>query len=277
VVGYQDATHHRVTATDPGGCAPARAEPSVDVTSHTSVRHGGRDAARDTRSSGSPDSPSRPLQLSPDRPASRLPGSRFDPARSSPRHPDRRTEAPSSLRSSIAGVTGSGHPAPGELCRRREVPRWRRADRCGAGPPGAGAAGGGGDDRGRGQRPGGREAVPGLADVGEPVAAGPGCGRPGGAGLQGGGRRPVQTEPDQVRELEAVLDAGPAAAGYADQCWTLARIADQVWRRFGMEYALAGWMCCCTGSGGACRSRRAARPSGTRRRSPGGGRRPGLS
>src|SRR5215472_15409432 len=44
----------------------------------------------------------------------------------------------------------------------------------------------------------------------------------------------------QVAELEAVLEAGPAAAGYVDQCWTLARIADQVWRRFGVEYTLAG-------------------------------------
>ena len=33
---------------------------------------------------------------------------------------------------------------------------------------------------------------------------------------------------------------GPAAAGYADQCWTLARVADQAWRRFGVEYTLAG-------------------------------------
>ena len=32
----------------------------------------------------------------------------------------------------------------------------------------------------------------------------------------------------QVAELEEVLDAGPAASGYADQCWTLARVADQV-------------------------------------------------
>ena len=32
----------------------------------------------------------------------------------------------------------------------------------------------------------------------------------------------------------------PAAAGYADQCWTLARVADQAWRRFGVEYTLAG-------------------------------------
>jgi len=44
----------------------------------------------------------------------------------------------------------------------------------------------------------------------------------------------------QVAELEAVLDAGPAAAGYADQCWTLARIAEQAWQRFGVEYTLAG-------------------------------------
>jgi len=44
----------------------------------------------------------------------------------------------------------------------------------------------------------------------------------------------------QVAELEAVLDAGPAACGYADQCWTLARVAGQCWRRFGVEYTLAG-------------------------------------
>jgi transposase len=44
----------------------------------------------------------------------------------------------------------------------------------------------------------------------------------------------------EVRELEAALDAGPAACGYADKCWTLARIAEQVWRRFGVEYTLAG-------------------------------------
>ena len=81
----------------------------------------------------------------------------------------------------------------------------------------------------------------------------------------------------QVAELEAVLDAGPAAAGYLDQCWTLARVADQVWRRFGVEYTLPGWTCCCTGSGGPCRSRRGGRRSGTRRRSPGGGRTPGRS
>jgi transposase len=44
----------------------------------------------------------------------------------------------------------------------------------------------------------------------------------------------------QLAELEAVLEAGPAACGYKDQCWTLARIAEEVWQRFGAEYTLAG-------------------------------------
>jgi len=47
----------------------------------------------------------------------------------------------------------------------------------------------------------------------------------------GGARRKLT--PAQVAELEAVLDAGPVACGYADQCWTLARISDQVWQRSG--------------------------------------------
>jgi transposase len=44
----------------------------------------------------------------------------------------------------------------------------------------------------------------------------------------------------QLRELEALLDAGPAVRGYEDQCWTLARIGELVWRRFRVEYTLAG-------------------------------------
>jgi putative transposase len=46
--------------------------------------------------------------------------------------------------------------------------------------------------------------------------------------------------PAQLAELDAVLEAGPTACGYADQCWTLARIADLVWQRFGAGYTLAG-------------------------------------
>jgi transposase len=40
-------------------------------------------------------------------------------------------------------------------------------------------------------------------------------------------------------ELEAVLDAGPAAWGWQDQCWTLARIGELVRRRFGIGYSSA--------------------------------------
>ena len=46
---------------------------------------------------------------------------------------------------------------------------------------------------------GDRQALPGVADVGEPVAAGPGRRWPGCAGLQGRGRRPVQAHPGPGR------------------------------------------------------------------------------
>ena len=57
---------------------------------------------------------------------------------------------------------------------------------------------------------------------------------------KGAGGAKCKLDAAQVAELEAVLDAGPGACGYADQCWTLARIAEQVWQRFGVEYTLAG-------------------------------------
>ena len=45
----------------------------------------------------------------------------------------------------------------------------------------------------------------------------------------------------QLRELEAVLDAGPAVWGWdEDQCWTLARIAEVIRGRFKTDYTLAG-------------------------------------
>ena len=55
-----------------------------------------------------------------------------------------------------------------------------------------------------------------------------------------GGAKCKLTAP-QLRELATLLDAGPAAWGWdEDQCWTLARIAEVVLRRFGVEYTLAG-------------------------------------
>jgi transposase len=55
-----------------------------------------------------------------------------------------------------------------------------------------------------------------------------------------GGAKCKLTGP-QLRELATLLDAGPAAWGWdEDQCWTLARIAEVVRRRFAVEYTLAG-------------------------------------
>jgi transposase len=57
---------------------------------------------------------------------------------------------------------------------------------------------------------------------------------------KGPGGGPCKLTGAQMRELEAVLDAGPAAWGWEDQCWTLARIAGVVRRLFRVEYTLAG-------------------------------------
>src|SRR3954470_24968864 len=57
-------------------------------------------------------------------------------------------------------------------------------------------------------------------------------------------REPVgahcQLSPAQLDELQVRLDAAPAAEGWADQCWTLARIAALVRTRFGVNYTLPG-------------------------------------
>src|SRR2546430_4008412 len=58
---------------------------------------------------------------------------------------------------------------------------------------------------------------------------------------KGPGGGPCKLTPAQVRELEAVLEAGPAVWGWdEDQCWTLARIAVVVRRWFKVDYTLAG-------------------------------------
>src|SRR5258705_9954815 len=57
---------------------------------------------------------------------------------------------------------------------------------------------------------------------------------------KGAGGAKCKLTPAQVAELEAVLDAGPAACGYADQCWTLAPVAGQAWRRVGGGVTLGG-------------------------------------
>jgi transposase len=58
---------------------------------------------------------------------------------------------------------------------------------------------------------------------------------------KGPGGGPAKLTAAQVGELAAVLEAGPAAWGWdEDQCWTLARIAEVVRRRFGVDYTLPG-------------------------------------
>src|SRR3954449_8365645 len=64
-------------------------------------------------------------------------------------------------------------------------------------------------------------------------------GRPALASKGAGGAR-CRLGPGQLDELQVLLDAGPAAWGWVDQCWTLARIAAVVRERFGVDYTLPG-------------------------------------
>jgi transposase len=57
---------------------------------------------------------------------------------------------------------------------------------------------------------------------------------------KGAGGAHCKLTPAQLDELQMLLDAGPAAWGWADQCWTLARIAAVVRERFGVDYTLPG-------------------------------------
>ncbi len=58
---------------------------------------------------------------------------------------------------------------------------------------------------------------------------------------RGPGGAKCKLTPAQLRELQTVLDAGLAASGWGeDQRWTLARITEVIWQRFGAEYTLAG-------------------------------------
>ena len=68
-----------------------------------------------------------------------------------------------------------------------------------------------------------------LAAGGRPALASKG---PGGAHCR--------LSPAQLDELQVLLDAGPGVWGWADQCWTLPRIAEVVRQRFGVDYTLPG-------------------------------------
>src|SRR3954465_7415508 len=57
---------------------------------------------------------------------------------------------------------------------------------------------------------------------------------------KGAGGARCRLSPAQLDELQVLLDAGPAAWGWTDQCWTLPRIAEVVHTRFGVDYPLPG-------------------------------------
>ena len=58
---------------------------------------------------------------------------------------------------------------------------------------------------------------------------------------KGAGGAKCKLSAAQLRELETLLDAGPAVHGWdEDQCWTLARVTEVIWRRFGAGYTVAG-------------------------------------
>ena len=62
-----------------------------------------------------------------------------------------------------------------------------------------------------------------------------------GLASRGAGGAKCKLTPAQLRELETVLEAGPARSGWdEDQCWTLARIAEVIQSRFRVQYTLAG-------------------------------------
>jgi putative transposase len=58
---------------------------------------------------------------------------------------------------------------------------------------------------------------------------------------RGAGGAKCKLSAAQLAELEALLEAGPAAFGWdEDQRWTLARVTELVRDRFGVDYTLAG-------------------------------------
>jgi transposase len=64
-------------------------------------------------------------------------------------------------------------------------------------------------------------------------------GRPALGSMGAGGAR-CKLSAAQLDELQVLLDAGPAAWGWEDQCWTLPRIAEVVRTRFDVDYTLPG-------------------------------------
>jgi transposase len=61
-----------------------------------------------------------------------------------------------------------------------------------------------------------------------------------GVGLHGAGRGPLSTQPAPVGPVACQLERGPAAHGWTDQRWTLARVSLLIGRLFHVSYTLRG-------------------------------------
>ena len=73
---------------------------------------------------------------------------------------------------------------------------------------------------------------------------------------EGAGGARCKLSPAQLRELQAVLDAGPAVpAGVRTSAGRWPGSLRSSAAGSGQSTHWRGWICCCTGSGGACRSR----------------------
>jgi transposase len=79
----------------------------------------------------------------------------------------------------------------------------------------------------------------------------------------------------QLAALDLALEAGPLAAGWEDQRWTLARVRDLVARKFRVQYTIPGSGICCSGAAGPASWVRAGPSSATTARWRCGRRRPG--
>ncbi len=52
--------------------------------------------------------------------------------------------------------------------------------------------------------------------------------------------RPARLKDEQVQHLKATLRAGALAQGYVEDYWTLARIAQLIWKLFAVRYKASG-------------------------------------
>src|SRR5580704_6812254 len=100
------------------------------------------------------------------------------------------------------------------------------------------------------------------------------AGGPAGLASRGQAAR-CRLDEQQLAALDLALAAGPLAAGWEDQRWTLARVRDLVAAKFKVQYTVPGTGTCYAAAAGPASWARAARSSATTARSRCGRRRPG--